>query len=526
MTAGTERTFNQRPFNMARYCIAGAAASTPEKTALLVYNVPDAREPIEEWRFQDIEKAVLQLAASLKDLGLTRGDRVAIRLGNCSSSALLFFGAIAGGYVALPLSDQLTDGELRALLDDSGAAVIATSEPLSDAAVPNGVRVLSLDDVDQMFWDKATGKYCGGGSDYADTRADDPAYLIYTSGTTARPKGVLHAHRVAEGRAPTYRGWYGMTADDRVLHAGAFNWTYTLGTGLIDPWANGATSIVYTGAKSPAMWPDLIRNTQATLFAAVPSLFRQILKYAPPGPLDLGRLRHGLMAGERPPVDLFDAWTSRTGTPLYEALGMSEISTYVSTSPETPYKHGVTGKPQPGRRVAILPLDGGTEPLAAGQEGIIAVHRSDPGLMLGYWNRPEEDAEVYRGDWFIGGDIGVIDADGYLTHLGRANDVMNAFGYRVSPQEVEAVLAHYPGVAEVACTELRVRDDLSIIAAFIVPVAGKTIDTAAVKAFAAEQLAAYKCPREVFVFDHLPRTANGKVKRSALQAPAADATTA
>lgn len=511
----------QRPFNMARYCIAASAATTPDKTALLVYNVPDAREPVEEWRFKDIEKAVLQIAASFAGMGLQRGDRVAIRLGNCSSSALLFFGAIAGGYIALPLSDQLTDGELRALLDDSGAAIIATSDPLADAAVPSGVRQLSPKDVDGMFWDKVTGKYCGTAFDYADTRADDPAYLIYTSGTTARPKGVLHAHRVAEGRSPTYRGWYGMTADDRVLHAGAFNWTYTLGTGLIDPWANGATSIVYTGAKSPDVWPQLIRNTHATLFAAVPSLFRQILKYAPSGPINLGDLRHGLMAGERPPADLFDAWTKRTGKPLYEALGMSEISTYVSTSPDTPYKHGVTGKPQPGRRVAILPLDGGTEPLPAGEEGIIAVHRSDQGLMLGYWNRPEEDAEVYRGDWFIGGDIGVIDEDGYLTHLGRANDVMNAFGYRVSPQEVEAALAHYPGVADVACTELRVRDDLSIIAAFIVPAAGVQIDTSEVKAFAARHLAAYKCPREVFVVDHLPRTANGKVKRSALEAPAA-----
>ena len=511
----------KRPFNMAHYCIAGAAAATPEKTALLVYAQPDAHHPIESWRFADIEKAVLQMAAALTGMGLARGDRVAIRLGNSSRSALLFFAAIAGGFIALPLSDQLTDGELRALLDDSGAAVIATSEPLSDAAVPPGIVVLSTAAVEAMLGDKAAGR--GVAHRYAETTADDPAYLIYTSGTTARPKGVLHAHRVAVGRSPTYRGWYGMTADDRVLHAGAFNWTYTLGTGLIDPWANGATSIVYTGPKTAEIWPTLIRNTGATLFAAVPSLFRQILKYAPPGRLDLGALRHGLMAGERPPADLFDAWTERTGTPLYEALGMSEISTYVSTSPETPHKAGVTGKPQPGRRVAILPVEDGTAPLPAGHEGLIAVHRGDPGLMLGYWNRPDEEAQVYRGEWFIGGDIGIIDHDGYLTHLGRANDVMNAFGYRVSPQEVEAVLARFPGVGEVACTELRVRDDLSIIAAFIVPLAGTAIDTDAVKAFAATRLASYKCPRDVFIVDYLPRTANGKIKRSALR-PASAAT--
>ncbi len=463
---------------------------------------------------------MLQLTAASRGLGLHRGDRVAIRLGNSSRTALLFFAAIAGGFVALPLSDQLTAREFRWLLDDSGAAVIATSETLADAAVPPGVRVLSAEAVEDMFWAN-DGKYCGSPSPYADTRADDPAFIIYTSGTTAHPKGVLHAHRVALGRSPTYQGWYGISAADRVLHAGAFNWTYTLGTGLIDPWANGATSLVYTGAKTPDIWPELIATSGATLFAAVPSLFRQILKHAAPGPLPLGQLRHGLIAGERPPASLFNDWHQRTGTHLYEALGMSEISTYVSTSPDTPHKDGTTGKPQPGRRIAILPLEDGTEPLPAGEEGLIAVHRSDPGLMLRYWNRPEEEHDVYRGEWFIGGDIGVIDSDGYLTHLGRANDIMNAFGYRVSPQEVEAALAHYPGVAEVACTEVRVSADVSIIAAFIVAVPGAHLAATDIKSHAAGLLAAYKCPREIVFVDHLPRTANGKVKRSALQLPKA-----
>ena len=139
--------------------------------------------------------------------------------------------------------------------------------------------------------------------------------------------------------------------------------------------------------------------------------------------------------------------------------------------------------------------------------------------MLRYWNRPEEDSDVWRGDWFIGGDIGVMDADGYITHRGRADDIMNAFGYRVSPLDVEVALAEFPGVAEVACRELKVRTDVSVIAAFIVAGPGAMIDTDAVKAFATERLAAYKCPREIFLIDALPRTANGKVKRSALSVP-------
>jgi acyl-coenzyme A synthetase/AMP-(fatty) acid ligase len=315
-----------------------------------------------------------------------------------------------------------------------------------------------------------------------------------------------------------YQGWYGIEPDDRMLHAGAFNWTFTLGTGLTDAWANAATAIIYTGEKDASLWPRLIAQTGATLFAAVPGLYRQILKYGDPARDTLGALRHGLMAGETPPPGLFDEWKARTGRELYEALGMSEISTYVSTGPGVPRKAGSVGKPQPGRRVAILGLDGGTEPLAAGEEGLLAVHRSDPGLMLGYWNRPQEEAAVFRGDWFVGGDIAAMDADGYVAHRGRANDLMKALGYRVSPLEVEAVLLQHPAIAEVACAEVRVRDDVSVIGAFIVPHVAQP-DTKDIERFAAERLADYKRPRAFVLVAALPRTANGKVMRSALKLP-------
>ena len=137
--------------------------------------------------------------------------------------------------------------------------------------------------------------------------------------------------------------------------------------------------------------------------------------------------------------------------------------------------------------------------------------------MLGYWRRPEEDAEVFRGDWFIGGDLASFDADGYLWYHGRADDVMNAMGYRVSPQEVEAALSLHSSVGEVAVTELKVREDVSVIAAFIVLKEGAAADAEALRHFASENLAAYKCPREFVFVDTLPRTPNGKVKRRALQ---------
>jgi acyl-coenzyme A synthetase/AMP-(fatty) acid ligase len=316
-----------------------------------------------------------------------------------------------------------------------------------------------------------------------------------------------------------YQGWYGIRDDDRMLHAGAFNWTFTLGVGLTDPWANGATAIVCIGDKAPELWPGVIAQTGATLFAAVPGVYRQILKYAAPDRNALGKLRHGLMAGETPPPGLIKEWTAATGLPLYEALGMSEISTYISTGPSVPYKRGTVGKPQPGRRIAILPVGGGDEPLPSNSEGLIAVHRSDPALMLGYWKRPEEEADVMRGAWFVGGDLGAIDDDGYVAHRGRANELMNAGGYRVSPLEVEAAIALCPAVAEVACSEVRIRNDVSIVAAFVVLADDAKADPAAIKTFAAERLAAYKVPREIVFVDRIPRTANGKVQRKALALP-------
>jgi acyl-coenzyme A synthetase/AMP-(fatty) acid ligase len=149
--------------------------------------------------------------------------------------------------------------------------------------------------------------------------------------------------------------------------------------------------------------------------------------------------------------------------------------------------------------------------------GLLAVHRSDPGLMLGYWNRAEEDAEVFRGDWFVGGDLASMDEDGYIWFQGRADDVMSSMGYRVSPAEVEAALAPHPDIAEVAVTEVPAREGVRIITAFVVPKEGHQVNRDSILAFAAENLAAYKRPREVIAVPSLPRTSNGKVRRSDLK---------
>ncbi|HEY4343410.1 MAG TPA: AMP-binding protein [Parvibaculum sp.] len=495
-------------FNMARYCLAQSTVKWPDKVALIV--VSDADAPLDEaerWTYGALDDAVRRIAGGLLAEGFAPGERLMIRMPNTSDYALLFFGAIAAGLVPLPSSAQLTDAEAEFLLNDSASSAVAVAGGMSVNA--KNVRVIDEAMVTRL---KAHTPL----TDYADTDANDPAFLVYTSGTSGKPKGVLHAQRSAWGRRPMYQGWYGISESDTVLHAGAFNWTYTLGVGLTDPWANGATTVLYNGEKDVQVWPKLLERTGATLFAAVPTLYRQILKYCDLTTHDLSALRHGLTAGEALSSTLLDHWREATGKDLCEALGMSECSTYISTAPGMEIRVGSPGRPQPGRCVAALPLDGGTEPVAQGETGLLAVHRSDPGLMLGYWRRPAEEKDVYRGDWFIGGDLASFDADGYLWFHGRADDVMNAMGYRVSPQEVEAALAQHPAIAEVAVTEIHVREDVSVIAAFVVLKEGQKADAKSVLEVAEHRLAAYKRPREVIFVETLPRTANGKVTRRAL----------
>ena len=355
-------------------------------------------------------------------------------------------------------------------------------------------------------------------ADFAATAPDDPAFIVYTSGTSGRPKGVVHAQRAAWARRMMWDGWYGLTPDDRVLHAGAFNWTYTLGAGLTDPWAAGATALDLRRAAGPeglaaarrrARRDDLRRRARGLPpDARRPGPRRELRRPSPRAQRRRGAAGGGAVA-----------WSAATGKPIYEAMGMSEISTYVSFAPARPTVEGATGFPQPGRRVAVLGEEGDA-PVPRGSEGLLAVSRRDPGLMLGYWRRPEETAAAFRGEWFVTGDRAVMREDGAIVSRGRDDDLINAGGYRVSPAEIEAVLAEHPGVAEAAAVELAVRPGVSIVAAFFVP-DGPPPAEAELAAHCAARLARYKCPRAFHPLAALPRAANGKLLRRRLKETAA-----
>ncbi|WP_295313507.1 class I adenylate-forming enzyme family protein [Roseobacter sp.] len=481
-------------FNMAAYVLA-AGARTPGKTALEVLGEADT----EQWTYERLISAVRGTGTGLLRLGLVPGDRVLLRLGNTVDFPVACLGALAAGLVPVPTSAALTEPEVahciavttpRAILCAPGVACPPVTERTGLATLR------SFRDLPPVAWHMGD--------------PHRPGYIVFTSGTSGMPRAVVHAHRAILGRRMMFDGWYGLTLQDRMLHAGAFNWTYTLGTGLMDPWTLGATALIAASGTTARALPGLIARHKASLFAAAPGVFRQMLQDGPT--IAAPSLRHGLSAGEKLPARTARAWKEATGTPLLEAYGMSECSTFISAAPARHAHAGALGYPQPGRRIAVLGPEG---PVPRGTEGTIAVHRSDPGLMLGYYGAPEATAARMQGEWFMTGDQGLMQHDGQIFYLGRNDDMMNAGGYRVSPVEVEDVLSGCPGVRSVAVTDVEIKDDTRVIAAFYT--ADAPLDEKGLEAYVSDRLARYKQPRLYIHLPELPLGANGKILRRALR---------
>jgi acyl-coenzyme A synthetase/AMP-(fatty) acid ligase len=481
------------PFNLAAHVLA-RAKTLADKPALEILHPEGA----EIWSYARLRRAVLGCGTGLLALGLPKDARVLMRLGNTPAFPILYLAAIAVGLVPVPTSAALTEAEITPMAAAIAPALIVgqagVALPDHPAPLLTDGDILAMASLPPCVYDMG-----------------DPnrlAYVVFTSGTSGRPLPVAHAHRAIWARGMMAQGWQGLRDSDRVLHAGAFNWTYTLGCGLLDPWVAGATALIPDAATKPADLPALLARHRATIFAAAPGVFRQMLRAQMP---PLPALRHALSAGEALPDATRAAWEDATQTLVHQAFGLSECSTFVSGSPVLPAPHGATGYPQAGRRIAVL--DDAGQPAAT---GILTIHRSDPGLMLGYLDAPDQTAARFHGDWFLTGDQVAQAPDGAITYLGRHDDLMNPGGYRVSPIEVEAALARFAGVQEVAVTEVEPTAGTRIIACAYL--AASDLDHAAFAAYAAQNLARYKQPRTFLRLDALPRNANNKLNRRALRA--------
>jgi len=468
-----------------------------------------------------------QFAQLLRKHGVNPGDRVLIRLPNSLDYPTAFLGAMKAGCIAVPTSTLLTADEVIYLARDSGASALVMDHAAWEQIAPRiaeapdaRLALLSgkgkrLDHctIPAIDLQPALDAITVWSAAHA-TRADDPAYLVYTSGTTGYPKGVLHAHRAMIGREPASQYWFNFdTAGvDRILHSGKFNWTYVLGSGLMDPLYRGKTVIVHEGKNDAHLWTRLIAKHKATIFIGVPTIYRQIVQKTETTKADVPSLRFCMSAGEHLSDDMLDTWRSRFGMDIFEAVGMSEFSYYLSQSIHRPIRAGSAGFPQPGHEIRLLNPDT-LEPAPKGEEGMIAVPESDPGLFLRYWNLPEETAQYWHDGYFFTGDYAKLDEDGYLWFLGRKDDIIKSFGYRVSPYEVERVLKSHPAVADCACVGEEVEKDKLLVVAYVIPQPGTAVTAEQLQAFGQQHLAAYKSPKRIYLARDFPRTKNGKILR-------------
>ena len=488
------------PFNLAAYALSFADV-TPNKPALLMVN---SQKVTETWLYKDLRNAVLSTAYGFLKRGLSPKDRILLRLGNTVEFPIAYLAAISVDLVPVPTSPQLTEREVEAIVATIQPKAILTSDETHCPKQTNAIQI-SHNELKEMR-----------NGPLANFIYGDPnrlAYIVFTSGTSAHPNAVMHAHRAIWARQMMVSDWYQLSSSDRILHAGAFNWTFTLGTGLLDPWAMGATALVPEPTSRHQDIPDFLEKYNVSLFAAAPGIYRSILKNM--HTLNAPCLRHGLSAGEKLQPSVSKAWKIATGTKIYEAFGMTECSTFISHNPRLNCAEDTIGKPQAGRSVAILPLEGDDQPVELGKVGIISIDTNDSGLMLGYLEDETSSVDVYRGNWFLTGDMGKMAANGTITYLGRNDDMMNTGGFRVSPIEVETVLLTHRDILSVAVSQIEIKNDVMIIAAFFTAHCDLKEDE--LKIFASSRLARYKQPRAYFQCESLPYGANGKVLRRNLK---------
>lgn len=484
------------PFNMAQYVLQ-KASEQPGKTALSVVST----KGVTTLSYAELEAAVLGVAQGFLNQGLSAGDIILMRLGNTVDFPITYLAAIAVGMVPVPTSSMLTDREVDKMIAELSPALVVSAP---EVATGNPTcPVISQSELQSLKHGAQASYHLG-----------DPnrlAYIVYTSGTSGQPRAVMHAHRAIWARRMMMNDWYGLNSADRLLHAGAFNWTFTMGAGLMDPWSIGATSLILEPDTPIGDIPQIMAQHKASIFAAVPGVYRKLLQGETL--LELDTLRHSLSAGEKLSESLRDRWLKRTGTDIFEAFGMSECSTFISHAPRNRAETGALGRPQAGRRVALL---GDNGPVALGETGQIAIHHDDPGLMLGYFNAPDATQRRFHGHWFLTGDLGHMSEDGSIHYEGRADDMMNAGGFRVSPLEVELAFSALPGVQQIGVTDVEIKTDTRVIAAFYVT--DENVSAETLEAFAKDALARYKQPRIYQRVNALPTNANGKLDRKRLRA--------
>jgi malonyl-CoA/methylmalonyl-CoA synthetase len=446
-----------------------------------------------------------RLANCLGALGLCQGDRLLLQVEKCEAVLSLYLACLRAGVIFLPVNPGYTVAETEHFLSDAEPALAVTDPDRVAGLQALGARVMGL----RALLDLA-GEHPAEFAD-PDQRPDDLAAILYTSGTTGRSKGVMLTRENLASNAEALVGLWQFTARDVLLHALPVFHTHGLFVATNCVLFSGA-SMIFQRAFQPAAVMDAL--PKATVMMGVPTFYTRLL--ADPGLTQAAAAGVRLFISGSAPLSpaTHAEWRVRTRHAILERYGMTETNMITSNPYVGKRRAGTVGLPLPGVEVRISGSDG--QVLPAGAAGAIEVR--GPNVFRGYWRLPEKTAEEFRDGWFVTGDLGAFDTEGYLSILGRAKDLVITGGLNVYPAEVEAALDDLPGVAASAVIGVPHPDFGEAVVACLVG----TADPEAVRAALRDRLAAFKIPKRVLVLEELPRNAMGKVQKAELRRTYAD----
>ncbi|MDL5205934.1 AMP-binding protein [Streptomyces sp. ALI-76-A] len=519
----TDTTFRADLIRPVHELLAGHAARQPDRVAF-----KDGRRSV---TWAELDRRTARVAGHLAELGLGRGESAVIYLPNRLETVESYLAVTRAAGVGVPLNPQSTDPELAHLLADCAARVVITGAAQLPqvrrvlADLPDTVVILVGDasepgfaeaaDGEPPLWEELASTWSLRAPARDDLGLDEPAWMLYTSGTTGRPKGVVSTQRgslwaTAACNAPLL----GLSPRDRVLwpmplfHAVAHN-ICVLGVVAV-----GASARITDGLAAEEVLRRA-REEDATFLVGVPTLFHHMVELARSGAVEVPRLRVCMVAGSSCPQSLHEDFRAAYGIGLLDSYGSTETGGAITTNlPDGPYVPGSCGVPLPGLTLRLTDPRTRAE-VEPGAEGEVWV--SSPALMLGYHRQPEETAAVLSDGWYRTGDLARQDADGYVTITGRLKELVIRGGENIHPREVEQALAMAPGVADAAVAGVPHASLGEVPAAYLVP-GPDGIDVETVLASCRERLSAFKLPEEIHEITEVPRNPAGKVIRTELAA--------
>lgn len=478
--------------------------------------------------YEGLQERVNRMGNALRDLGIEAGDRVVVRFPNRPEAIVSCLAIQKIGGVALPSMKLLRAKELDYIINNAEATAVVVYDDLLDEienALPTletveDVIVTERNDIEHDYhsYDDLLAD-ASPELDAYETERDDLALMLYTSGTTGRPKGAIHTHRNLLASADSYARYCLEPTEDDVFGGNPpLPFAYGYGDLLTFPFRFGASTSLVEDA-TPEDLLDAIENHGISVICSIPTGYNQILSQHPDGPeeYDVSSLRLGLSAGEPLTPTTFEAFKSAYGIDLLDGIGTTEmLHIFVSHRHDDEIDPSATGFPVPGYECKIIDPDTGEE-LDRGEAGLLAV-RGPTGIE--YWNRPEKQAETNEDGWSIPGDIFVQREDGRFEYKSRSDDLIISSGYNIPGPEVEAVVQEHESVSEVAVVGSPHEERGEIVKAFVVLTGDATASDDLVEEIqnhVKDTLAPYKYPRAVEFVESLPRTETGKIRRTELR---------